>query len=201
LAGTFATTDSDRAVEVTRTYLELSAPLSPGPAISTVEPVRLEHAADCPASFFRYLYAEVGRRYHWVDRLPWTDTEIKNHLSRKAISIWVMYLSGSPAGYFELERHADGSAEIAYFGLMDYCLGRGLGKYLLTQAIEKGWAANPTRVWLHTCSLDDPAALPNYLKRGFRPYKQETYQTMLSAEEIRWLERRVQEAALASRCE
>jgi hypothetical protein len=30
-------------------------------------------------------------------------------------------------------------------------------------------------VWLHTCTLDDPAALPNYRARGFRPYKQETY--------------------------
>ena len=29
------------------------------------------------------------------------------------------------------------------------------------------------RVWLHTCTLDNPAALPNYLKRGFVPVKTE----------------------------
>jgi len=30
-------------------------------------------------------------------------------------------------------------------------------------------------VWLHTCTPDDPAAMPNYLKRGFRPFKTEVY--------------------------
>jgi hypothetical protein len=30
-------------------------------------------------------------------------------------------------------------------------------------------------VWVHTCTLDHPAALPNYLNRGFRPFKEETY--------------------------
>ena len=33
----------------------------------------------------------------------------------------------------------------------------------------------PTRVWLHTCTLDDPAALPNYVARGFRPCSTEVY--------------------------
>jgi len=27
------------------------------------------------------------------------------------------------------------------------------------------------RVWLHTCTLDGPAALSFYMKCGFRPYK------------------------------
>ena len=34
----------------------------------------------CPASFWRYLYTEVGRAYHWIDRLPWTDDEIRAYL-------------------------------------------------------------------------------------------------------------------------
>ena len=33
------------------------------------------------------------------------------------------------------------------------------------------------RVWLHTCTLDSPRALPNYKARGFREFKRETYQT------------------------
>jgi len=32
-----------------------------------------------------------------------------------------------------------------------------------------------TRVWLHTCTLDGPAALPNYLARGFVATRRETY--------------------------
>jgi len=35
------------------------------------------------------------------------------------------------------------------------------------------------RVWLHTCTLDDPAALPNYVARGFRPFREERYEADL----------------------
>jgi GNAT superfamily N-acetyltransferase len=54
-------------------------------------------------------------------------------------------------------------------------LGRGLGKHLLTQAVQTAWGLGAARVWLHTCTLDDPAALPNYLARGFRPFKTDVY--------------------------
>ena len=56
-------------------------------------------------------------------------------------------------------------------------LGCGLGRHLLTCAVEVAWAIGASRVWLHTCTLDDPAALPNYLARGFTPYKTERYLT------------------------
>jgi GNAT superfamily N-acetyltransferase len=81
----------------------------------------------------------------------------------------------TPAGYFELREHDDGSAEIAYFGLLPAFIGRGWGKYLLTRATQAAWELGPNRVWLHTCTLDHPSALPNYLKRGFRPVRSEVY--------------------------
>jgi GNAT superfamily N-acetyltransferase len=175
-----------QTVEVTRTYLQLSHPGDLKPGKSAGEHVRIERAVKCPASFFRFLYAEVGRYYHWVDRLEWTDEQIRSHLARDAVSLWVMYCCGAPAGYFELERHEDGSTEIAYFGLLSECLGRGLGRHLLTEAVTQAWSGSPTRVWLHTCTLDGPAALPNYLSRGFTPFKQETYQTTIQpGEELR----------------
>jgi GNAT superfamily N-acetyltransferase len=79
------------------------------------------------------------------------------------------------AGYFELREHDDGSVEIAYFGLLPAFIGRGWGKYLLTRATQAAWELGPNRVWLHTCTLDHPSALPNYLKRGFRPVRTEVY--------------------------
>jgi GNAT superfamily N-acetyltransferase len=96
-----------------------------------------------------------------------------------------MYGEGAPAGYFELERHPDGSIEIAYFGLIQEFLGRGLGKHLLTVAAEQAWSDGANRVWLHTCTLDDATAMPNYLKRGFTSFKQETYVTAVSPDEER----------------
>src|ERR1044071_9426251 len=56
-------------VEVTRTYLELLKPGDLVAAASSDPGLRLERVRECPASFHRYLYAEVGRAYHWVDRL------------------------------------------------------------------------------------------------------------------------------------
>ena len=176
--------EQGKRVEVTRTYLQMvdRAELIPG---RVTEPsVRIDELADCPASFYRFLYAEVGRLYHWIDRLPWTDEEIRTHLGRDEITLWLMHAGGSPAGYFELERHEDGSTEIAYFGLLQESIGKGLGKHLLTDAIEKAWAGGANRVWLHTCTLDDPAAMPNYLKRGFKPFKKENYFTTIAPDEV-----------------
>jgi len=172
-------------IEVTRTYLQLDQPEKLNPAALGDPRVRIDRVAECPASFYRYLYAEVGRYYHWTDRLPWTDEEIRTHLARPEIILWVMYSEGAPAGYFELERHPDDSIEIAYFGLIQEFLGRGLGKSLLTVAAQQAWSDGANRVWLHTCTLDDAAALPNYLKRGFKAFKQETYVTTVSPEEER----------------
>ena len=162
------------SIEVTRTYLEMRDPADLQPACNDDPRIRVEHLPECSASFFRYLYIEVGRNYHWIDRLPWTDYDITAHLSQPEISLWLMTEDGANAGYFELRRCEDGSVEIAYFGLLTNFIGRGLGKHLLTCATEQAWAEGD-RVWLHTCTLDDPAAMPNYLKRGLRPFKTEKY--------------------------
>jgi GNAT superfamily N-acetyltransferase len=162
-------------LEVLRTYLEMTDPDQLTPAFNPSPDTCLDRLGGCPASFYRYLYAEVGRRYHWVDRLAWTDDHIRAHLALPTISLWLLSVGHAPAGYFELKGPEEGSVEIAYFGLLPEFIGRGLGKYLLTSAVSEAWALGARRLWLHTCSLDDPAALPNYLKSGFRPFKRETY--------------------------
>jgi GNAT superfamily N-acetyltransferase len=176
-------TGTGTRLEVKRTYVQMNGREELVAWRTNDRAIQIQQVIDCPASFFRYLYAEVGRLYHWVDRLGWSDDQIRAHVLRPEITLWVMYREGAPLGYFELERHDDGSIEIAYFGLMQEAIGRGLGKHLLTEAVERAWSAGANRVWLHTCSLDDPAALPNYLKRGFKPFKQETYFTTISPEE------------------
>ena len=91
------------------------------------------------------------------------------------MSIWLLLVEGTPAGYFELKADDEGGMEIAYFGLFDEFIGRGLGAHLLTEAVDTAWSFAPNRVWLHTCSFDHPAAIPNYTSRGFTPYKTEEY--------------------------
>ncbi len=168
-------------VEVTRTYLEMRSPGDLGSTERPQDPPRLERIEACPGSFFRYLYAEVGRAYHWTDRLPWTDAQVGGHLADPNVSLWLLTSRAAPAGYFELRAHDDRSVEIAYLGLLPEFLGRGWGGYLLTRAVETAWEMKPERVWLHTCTLDHPAALPNYLKRGFRPVREEVFTEELPA--------------------
>ena len=170
-----------KTVEVTRTYLEMRNRAELKSSRSDDPHVRVEQITECPPSLFRHLYVEVGRNYHWTDRLGWSDEEIRAHLAQTDVSLWLMSCDLETAGYFELRRCPDGSTEIAYFGLLPDHLGRGLGKHLLTCAVEQAWAGGAERVWLHTCTLDDRAALPNYLKRGFRPFKTEKYTVSLPA--------------------
>jgi ribosomal protein S18 acetylase RimI-like enzyme len=167
------------SVQVVRTYLEMLSPADLRPAGAPQDPPRLERIEDCPASFFRYLYGEVGRAYHWTDRLKWSDERVAAHLADPDVSLWLLSSRGAPAGYFELRRHQDGSVEVAYFGLLPEFVGRGWGGYLLTLAVREAWAMGPERVWLHTCTLDHPAALPNYRKRGFSPVREERYTASL----------------------
>ena len=162
--------------QAVRTFLEMREPAALRPARVDAGNILIERVQDCPPSFWRYLYTEVGRDYHWVDRLTWSDETIRTYLADPAVTLWIMWVRGAPGGYFELRRDESGGVEIAYFGLLREFIGRGLGGHLLTVAIEEAWAAGANRVWLHTNTLDHPAALPNYLKRGFTTFHAETYE-------------------------
>lgn len=170
-------------IEVTRTYLQLTHPDAFSAAFVSDERAEIVRVRNCPPSFYRYLYGEVGRLYHWIDRLSWTDEELVAHLAQDRLSLFVLYYEGAPAGFFELFKEENGSTELAYFGLVQEFIGKGLGKHLLSAAVEQAWQDGANRVWLHTCTLDDPAALPNYIKRGFQPFDEEKYFTTISPNE------------------
>ena len=124
----------------------------------------------------RFLYATVGAACMWYMRLSWNYQQWSDYLSNTNIETWVAYQGATPIGYFELERQAMGTAEIVYFGLVPEFVGKGLGRQLLTDAIAKAWAIGEKRIWLHTCTLDHPNALPNYLNRGFKIFKEEEFE-------------------------
>lgn len=164
-------------VTITTIYLEL-------PSRAHFRPVHNEHAelavvqAHVPLpSFYRFLYTSVGNDYSWIDRLDWTDAELQEYLAQPTISLLVLYVRGTPAGYVELDAssHEPGT-EIAYFGIIPAFHGCGLGKHLLSVGVQRAYDDGAKRVWLHTCSLDGPYALANYMARGFVPYRTTTHQ-------------------------
>ncbi|MEO8635390.1 MAG: GNAT family N-acetyltransferase [Gemmatimonadales bacterium] len=161
-------------IEVVRTYLEMTSPSDLVGDDTPPPGTRLERVERCTPAFHRFLYAEVGRQCHWQDRLSWSDEQFQAYLDG-GVNVWVLYHGGAPAGYFDLRPECDGSVEINYFGLLPQAIGRGFGRYLLSMAVREAWATGTERVWLHTCTLDHPSALPNYLKRGFRAVGEERY--------------------------
>ena len=157
---------------VTTTYLEMN---SASQAISFEGEPRLElRRAEiaCP-ELNRLLYVAVGSDWWWYTRLGWTREQWLAWVDRPELETWVGYLSGTPAGYFELELQAGRQVELSYFGLLPSFIGRGLGAELLSAAVERAWQHDPLRVWVHTCTLDHPRALPNYQARGFKVFKSE----------------------------
>ena len=156
---------------VTVTYLDHFGERKADGPVMADRPYDLREAAVACPELNRFLYVSVGYPWFWHVRLPWSHQQWLAYLEDPVVATWVGYEGGNPIGYFELRRDSEDAVEIAYFGLLPRYVGRGLGKMLLGDAIAKASAFGNGRIWLHTCSLDHPAALPNYLARGFKVRK------------------------------
>jgi len=113
----------------------------------------------------RAFYALVGQGWKWTARSEWTEAQWREYAEDPAVRTWIARRGTDLAGYFELRREGD-EVEIAYFGLAPDFTGKGLGGEFLSRALDEAWGWGARRVWLHTCSLDHPGAVPNYLNRG-----------------------------------
>jgi GNAT superfamily N-acetyltransferase len=158
-----------RPTKVTTWHLEQRSPDELQPSPPPGSPVSLVQMELPSPEFSRFLYTVVGHDWWWYSRLAWARAEWEAWVSRPEIESWVAYERGTPAGYFELERQTGGNVEIVYFGLLPHAIGRGIGGWMLTEALRRAWAIDgTTRVWLHTCTLDGPHARANYEARGLR---------------------------------
>jgi N-acetylglutamate synthase-like GNAT family acetyltransferase len=148
----------------------------------------LTRLTDPSPDFARYLYIAVGAPWVWYMRVDWTWDQWQKRLRNTKVEFWVANIDGAPIGFFELQKQARGSVEIAYFGLIPQYIGKGHGKKLLEDAIHAAWNLGGRRVWLHTCSLDHPNALSNYQSRGFSVFKEEYLTDNIPDEPIQpWL--------------
>lgn len=120
----------------------------------------------------KFLYGLVGENWNWNDKTFLSDEAWKRYVENRNLRTWVAYFKGSIAGYYELQKQEKGDMEIAYLGLVPKFIGKGFGGSLLMHAIQSAWDWKGTeRLWVHTCTLDHPGALNNYLDRGFVIYK------------------------------
>lgn len=157
-------------VEVTVSYLEmLSSSRRSSPA--SREGLSVLHVPSPTVADYRQLYDAVGREFHWLSRRKLSDAELAVVIQYPLNELHVLHVAGTPAGFAELDRRQPDEIELVQFGLTRGFIGQGLGKWFLHWTIDLAWSYRPRRFWLHTCTLDHPAALPNYLKAGFVQFK------------------------------
>ncbi len=122
----------------------------------------------CSVAFYRYLYNTVGHQYVWWLRRTLSDRQIAEVLRAPGLSIHVLMLNGEPGGFYELDTAPAPITNLAYFGLMPWAVGHGLGMGFLHHAIFAAWQRGCSALTVNTCTADHPRALPNYEKAGFR---------------------------------
>lgn len=120
------------------------------------------------------IYKEVGGNYNWFDRILMAEDKLNEIITSEFTEILVLKFNAEIAGFIEYDTSNINETEIVYFGLCTKYTGKRVGFPFLVKAIDHAWKRPINRLWLHTCDLDHPAALPLYRKAGFEVYKTET---------------------------
>ena len=157
------------------TWLEMADPPGGGPRpMPNGEHVEVVEAVGFPEWLFFALYDAVGEGYAWDDMHEADPGDVSDLLGDPRSSLFLMYRSGWPQGFHLLDNRDPTVCEIAYFGLVEQAIGRGLGGWLLDDAIRRGWSKPAvTKLSVNTCTLDHPAALQLYSSQGFKPVRSE----------------------------
>lgn len=148
------------------TYLEMTERPPPNPLPAS--PLRLiSWPAPDPARY-RALFRKVGARWLWYSRLLMDDERLRREMAEVYA---VVDGSGAEAGLVELDFRTRGDCLVRFLGLVPELAGKGHGAWLFDRTLALAWRPGVRRVAVNTCTLDHPAALPAYLKAGFRAYK------------------------------
>jgi GNAT superfamily N-acetyltransferase len=148
------------------TYLEMTERPKPRPMPDSA--LRLERWREVEPARYRMLFSRVGGRWLWFSRLAMDDAKLKAAVAEVHA---VVDRSGIEVGMIELDFSQAGECLIRFLGLVPELAGRGHGRWLFAQTLALAWRPGVTRVHVNTCTLDHPAALPAYLRAGFRAYK------------------------------
>ena len=145
------------------TYLEMTE--RPRPAPFPASPLRLVRWKEPDPARYRLLFERVGARWLWFSRLAMRNDELRRSIAQVHA---VVDARGIEVGMIELDFAQAGECLIRFLGLVPELAGKGHGKWLFAQTLALAWRGGVRRVHVHTCTLDHPAALPAYLRAGFR---------------------------------
>lgn len=154
----------DLATVVTTLEMRTRPPLRPAPPA----PLRLQHWEAPALPRYRALFGRVGAPWLWYSRLAMADAELAAILGDPGVQVFAAVdARGIEVGMLELDFRHPGQTELSYLGLVPELTGRGLGRWLMAEALARAWRRETERVWVHTCTLDHPAALGFYRASGF----------------------------------
>jgi GNAT superfamily N-acetyltransferase len=120
---------------------------------------------------YRALFRRIGEDWLWFSRAVMPDESLDAILSAPAVEAFALTDGAADLGLIELEFQPRRDCELKYFGLVPEAIGTGAGRFLMNEAIRRAFRRPIRRLFLHTCSLDHPAALPFYLRSGFVAYR------------------------------
>jgi GNAT superfamily N-acetyltransferase len=154
------------------TSLAMAAPPAVRPAAMPAG-VIIERRLDPDVAWYRDLYSRVGTPWLWTSRLKLTSAALEAIIQHRDVEIFALRIEGRAEGLLELDFRVPGQCELAFFGLTPARVGQGIGRLLMARAIAQAWARPITRFWVHTCTLDHPAALAFYMHSGFVPFQRQ----------------------------
>jgi GNAT superfamily N-acetyltransferase len=165
---TFTPVPADELAAVV-TYLEMREP----PVLEVpASPLRLHRTEQPELAAYRALFRLVGAPWLWFSRLILDDARLAAIIHDPAVELFhVEDEGGNAVGMLELDFRESGECELAFVGLAPELSGHGHGRWLLAEALRRAWRDDVTRVHVHTCSLDHPAALGAYRRAGFAAFK------------------------------
>jgi len=122
----------------------------------------------------KFFYKQIGVDHYWRDRLIWSDKEWLKYAENKNLKTHILKKEEDLVGFYEQEYHSESNeVELINMGILKEFRGLKLGSALLNHAIASASRKNPSRMWVHTCSLDHKHALQNYQSKGFEIFKEE----------------------------
>ena len=123
--------------------------------------------------WYRDLYRRVGEEWLWFSRMRMPDAELSAIVQSPLVEVYALEHEGRDEGLLELDFRQAGQCELAFFGVTEKLIGSGAGRWLMNRTLELAWSRPVGRVWVHTCTLDHPAALAFYQRSGFRAFRRQ----------------------------
>ena len=159
----------DRDLAAVVTFLEMRQ----RPTIEVPSsPLSLRRIDDPQPEQYRTLFRKIGAKWLWFSRLIMEDAKLAAVIGDVDVDVFaVVDEAGSDVGMLELDYREAGECELSFVGLTPEMSGQGHGRWLLAEAVSRAWRDGVSRVHVHTCTLDHPAALGAYRRAGFTPYK------------------------------